>query len=813
MRMNHFSQFAHYIFVIVVSLFLIVPHTRVRSATVTVLNTNDSGNDSLRLAISIANANPGTTIAFNIPTSDPGFSSGVFTIKPLSPLPTITGNGTIIDGTTQTAFTGDTNVLGPEVVLNGLLTGDSNGLFIRAGNCVVRGLVINGFGVEQVVIQGTGAKGNVVRGCYINTDPTGSFSAANPIAFPGGTDGIEINGGAQDNTIGGTGSGEGNVISGNLSNGVFISDAATSGNLIQGNLIGMNATGTGALPNGACGVVYQAGTHDNVIGGTVQGSGNIIAFNGNVGILMDNNFGGDTINNLVRFNSIFSNQKLGISLGPVIVPGTTSFPPNPNDHCDLDTGPNNLQNYPVLSSGVVTGNTIAIAGTLDSAPNQTFTIDLFASPDCSASGFGEGKTYLGSTTASTDNTCSGAFSVSLPYQPSDGNVITATATDSANNTSEFSRCLALDTPPVARCHSVTVSPGPNCTANASIDNGSFDPDPGDTITLSQSPAGPYSLGPTTVTLTVTDNHGLSSRCQATVTVVDTTPPTIICPPNKTVSTDPNQCSAVVTYAAPTVTDNCPCSGAGSAKMSAVQTSCAPVCNPPSGATFPKGTTTVACSVSDASGNQNSCSFSVTVNDTQPPVFPNGCSAPVSVAAVSACPIGTSTVVSYLTPEVTDNCPGVRVTCSPPSGSTFPLGTTNVTCTTTDTSGGAAQCSFTVTVFSLCLQDETNAGNFVLVNAMTGDYVFFCNGSPLASGQGTLTTRACIGSIDHTKGDRRVHIQWDTTAAGGRGSGTAIVQVGPNKTVCQITDKNMSNNTCSAQTQAPKGKVGEPQSKN
>lgn len=81
-------------------------------------------------------------------------------------------------------------------------------------------------------------------------------------------------------------------------------------------------------------------------------------------------------------------------------------------------------------------------------------------------------------------------------------------------------------PPVAACKNVTVPAGANCTASASIDDGSFDPDAGDTITLSQEPSEPYTLGQTTVILTVTDNHGRSSTCSATVTVEDTVPPTI-----------------------------------------------------------------------------------------------------------------------------------------------------------------------------------------------------------------------------------------------------------------------------------------------
>jgi hypothetical protein len=103
---------------------------------------------------------------------------------------------------------------------------------------------------------------------------------------------------------------------------------------------------------------------------------------------------------------------------------------------------------------------------------------------------------------------------------------------------------------------VTVSAGANCSADASVDDGSFDPDAGDTITLSQKPPGPYPLGATPVTLTVTDNHGASSSCAATVMVMDTTPPTIgdvavtpnvLWPPNN------KMVEVIVNY---TATDDC-----------------------------------------------------------------------------------------------------------------------------------------------------------------------------------------------------------------------------------------------------------------
>ncbi|HXU38060.1 MAG TPA: FG-GAP-like repeat-containing protein [Blastocatellia bacterium] len=204
----------------------------------------------------------------------------------------------------------------------------------------------------------------------------------------------------------------------------------------------------------------------------------------------------------------------------------------------------------------------------------------------------------------------------------------------------------------------------------------------------------------------------------------------------------------------------------------------------------------------AVANSGSNTVSILLNgctDNQPPTIT--CPTNLNTAAPSSCPIATGTVVTYPPPTATDNFPGVTVACSPASGSTFPVGTTTVTCTATDASGNTATCSFNINVFSLCLQDETSPGNVVLINAQTGDYFFCCGGVPIASGRGTLTTRACIGSIDHTKGDRRVHIQWDTSATGGAGAGTAIVQTG-SRTVCQISDRKMTDNNCVCSNSPP-----------
>jgi hypothetical protein len=179
-----------------------------------------------------------------------------------------------------------------------------------------------------------------------------------------------------------------------------------------------------------------------------------------------------------------------------------------------------------------------------------------------------------------------------------------------------------------------------------------------------------------------------------------------------------------------------------------------------------------------------------------------CPASITSVAAASCPIATNMALTYPNPTLSNNCPGVTSFCNPPSGSAFPVGTTTVICTATDAADNISSCSFTVTVFSFCLQDESNPARVVLVNASTGDYIFNCGGVPIASGRGTLNVSGCIGSIDQTKGNRQIHIQWDTSASNNSGAGTAIVQKLSNTTVCQISDRTMSNNTC--QTSNPSG---------
>jgi hypothetical protein len=207
------------------------------------------------------------------------------------------------------------------------------------------------------------------------------------------------------------------------------------------------------------------------------------------------------------------------------------------------------------------------------------------------------------------------------------------------------------------------------------------------------------------------------------------------------------------------------------------------------------TATAASSFPDPTPGNNSQTATTTVDPIPPTI---SCPSDVTATGAASCPFTAGKVVTFANPTANDNCPGATVACNPPSGSTFPAGTTTVTCTATDTAGNmSAPCTFTVTVFPMCLQDETNTGNFVLFNPTTGDFQFFCNGMLIASGTGTPNIRGCGGTITQAKGERRVTIAFDTTANGGKGSGTATVSNPPSTVRCQILDKDMSNNTCSA----------------
>jgi hypothetical protein len=285
----------------------------------------------------------------------------------------------------------------------------------------------------------------------------------------------------------------------------------------------------------------------------------------------------------------------------------------------------------------------------------------------------------------------------------------------------------------------------------------------------------FQKGVTTVTCTVSDASKNSASCSFTVTITDTQAPTIVCPVNQTRGTDAGLCSAVVSYPAPNVTDNCPGATA--------------VCTPPSGSTFPKGVTTVSCAATDAAGLTASCSFTVTVNDTQPPTL--NCPANlIRVLPPQCATTPAALTVTYSLPTASDNCPGTAVVCNPPSGTAFPTGTTAVNCTATDASGNTATCSFKVKVFDACLQDNSNSATVILWNTTTGEYAFCCGGQ-VYLGTGVLSRRGCTVSLVHNTLQLRVSASIDFAMS----RGSASIQSPPGSTQCSISDSDITNNTC------------------
>ena len=407
----------------------------------------------------------------------------------------------------NTLAVGDDAVL--LVELDGSQAGANGiGFYVLANSTVIQGIVINRFSYTGIFIDATGGGtlgGHTVRGNFIGTDPSGTLAAGcaiwgvflrapnshiggpNPgdrnvisangtsnsfganvrlegdfgatvidsavqgnyigtnaagTGTMGGGAGVALVPGSQAR-IGGSGAGEGNVISGNGDYGIsMVYDCVTAiaDNVIQGNRIGVDASGSNPLGNAQGGIYLGCLTQNNQIGGTGAGAANTIAHNGaaspsvGAGIFLDTAAGAG---NSIRANLIFSNKSLGIALG--------SGSPIPNDPSDADTGPNQLQNFPIILSAVPGAGSTHITGKFRSAPSTSFELDFFANAACSnfPREFLGGETYLGSAQVVTDGSGAATIDVTLPVATEAGARISATATDPAGNTSEFSQRIVF----------------------------------------------------------------------------------------------------------------------------------------------------------------------------------------------------------------------------------------------------------------------------------------------------------------------------------------------------------------------------------
>ena len=425
-----------------------------RAATFVVTNTADSGAGSFRQAILSANASVGVpdVVQFNIPAPGP------LLITPLTALPSIT-DPLVVDGYTESGASSNSLAIGDNAVLQIVIPGQ---LVIDTSNTTVRGLSIR----QIQVGAAPGPKGgNIVEGCFIGLDASGT----NSLGSPGS--GVFVQ--TPNNRIGGTIPGARNLISSNTTTGIELFETFATNNFVQGNYIGTDRTGTKSFGNTDRALVVNMNASANTIGGTTAGAGNLISGNLDRGITLD----GD--NNRVQGNYIgtdasgtlpLGNARSGIEVGGNgnTIGGTNSGAPNviafngvngngfttngvdvkvgatsyailgnsiyDNYGLGIDVNANFLPTagYPVLTVASNTPPTTLIRGT--HTPSTTFRLELFLNTACDPSGYGEGRTLLTATNITSDG--SGNFALNWPTVITPGLILTATA----NGTTEFSPC-------------------------------------------------------------------------------------------------------------------------------------------------------------------------------------------------------------------------------------------------------------------------------------------------------------------------------------------------------------------------------------
>lgn len=525
---------------------------RLLLTTYQVVNTLDNtSTGSLRWAIGqVDGGTGGDEITFAI-------GAGVQTIKIGSALTAITEPVTI-DATQNPNYKGT-----PLVQIDGSGAGTGvAGLTLTGGSSKVLGLSIINFSGNGITLTGGG--NNVIQSNDLGIEADGTTTAAN------GGDGIFV--GSSGNTIGGTVTGQGNLISGNTGYGIELNGGSlntvegnligvdgtdtlargntaggvlvknspsdtiggtsataanvvsgnggpgistfgtSTGMLVQGNFIGTDATNTKNLGNNGDGV--ELFSSNNTIGGLAAGAGNVIAFNGNS--TPNNGAGVELVlgvtGNAIESNSIYSNFGLGINNG--------------------GSGGNNNQPFPTLGGVSTNGTNSTFTGSLTgSAASATYTIQFYSNTVADPSGFGEGQTLIGTAQVPTDGSGNANINVTLPVAVVPGAFITATATDPNGNTSQFAQdVMAQGTADV----SVSVS-GPSSSVNAgdqatyTLQVGNAGPTEarnvtvvdqipsGATLVSATSPTGAVTIGPSSVTI----NYGTllnGQNGQATIVV-------------------------------------------------------------------------------------------------------------------------------------------------------------------------------------------------------------------------------------------------------------------------------------------------------
>ncbi|MEJ2486413.1 MAG: right-handed parallel beta-helix repeat-containing protein [Anaerolineales bacterium] len=456
---------------------------------------------TLRAALQEANAGvePPYTISFNISGTAP------HTISLTAPLPTI--NTPVIIKGKPSGYLGQ-----PVIIVDGSGAGGGNGFTVSAVGSSIDGLsVVNfsggsGFEVNanNVVLKnnyvGLLANGTTVAGNQMGitvNNVTGTLVRNNVVA--GNTHGIRLVGtGAQDNTVlnnfvgtdssgtldrGNTSDGirlegsnnniiEGNTISGNTNDGIEVSGGA-SNNAINGNKIGVQALGSNNLGNNGHGINVN-NSSNNLI------TNNISAYNGSAGVYISTG-----TQNLISANSIYGNSGLGIQLA--------------------NNGNNNTP-APQMFSALQGGNFIYIDGQLTGAlPSTTYTLEFFKNTSGA-----QGETLIHTATVTTSGAGSASFSVGIIVTVPDLTQITATATDSSNNTSMFSNGVYVAgaaptlTPTPTPVPTSTFTPVPSNTPVPTSTNTAVPPTPTATTSGGGGGGGTVSTATKTKTPTITN---------------------------------------------------------------------------------------------------------------------------------------------------------------------------------------------------------------------------------------------------------------------------------------------------------------------
>ena len=334
---------------------------------------------------------------------------------------TISSNlvGVLLSGTGASGNLIASNIIGTDVKGAAKLGNANQGVYIdNASNNTISGTATVGSTGLQIIsgnnvgveITGT-STANQVFGNFIGTDATGTYDVGNS------KQGVFINY-AQGNIIGLPTSTGFNLISANHT-GVEITGSTSTNNVVQGNKIGTDVTGTLPLGNEIDGVYIHQSASFNTVGGSVAAAGNIIAFNIRDGVRIED----ASFENPILSNNIFANSENGINLVPNGGPSTS---------------PNHLQPAPTLTSVATSITSTIIQGTLTAIPNSSYTIQFFASNPPQPNAVGKGGNYLGQVKVLTGPNGVATYSVNLPTLLASGQYVTATATDSSGNTSEFS---------------------------------------------------------------------------------------------------------------------------------------------------------------------------------------------------------------------------------------------------------------------------------------------------------------------------------------------------------------------------------------